>query len=545
MLHPSALGTLYDTLQKTVARFGERPAYAVPPMANRRYHPGGIAFTWAQTAAEVERRRSWYAQAGYGRGHRVAILFEQRPEFIFHHFALNALGVSVLPVNADHQPDEIAYALGHSSASLALAIPSRMDDMREAVRSLASPPTLGIFDDLSAPAPPPRGKRRDEAPGPQTEAVVLYTSGTTGRPKGCLLTNEYFHNFGASFITRGGPLALREGLERLYNPLPLHHANALSISLPALLLTGNCMVFPDRFHASTWWEDIMTCEITAVQFQGVIPNILLKLPPDPRERQHAIRFALCAGIEPSWHATFEERYGFPLIEMWAMTETGRIIAAHDEPRMIGTHAIGRAYPGFDARVVDAQDRDVPDGIPGRFLIRDSAAAPRHGFFAGYLDDEAATEDAWRGGWFHTGDIVTRGETGMLSFVERAKNIIRRAGENIAAAEVEACLVAHAALKQVAVIAVPDELREEEVMACVVVRDPATANETLAHDLVRWCCDRLASFKAPGWVIFVDHLPTTSSQKVHKIHIFPAGTDPRTLPGARDLRELKGRTKVQR
>ena len=545
MRDPLAVGTLYGTLQQTVARFGERPAYAVPPMANRPYHPAGITFTWAQTAAEVETRRRWYEQAGYGCGHRVAILFEQRPEFVFHHFALNALGVSVIPLSPDHQPEEIGYVLGHSGATLALAISSRMNDLREAARRLASPPALGVFDDLTAVAPPPRGARRDEPLGSETAAVVLYTSGTTGRPKGCLLTNDYFHQFGASFVTRGGLLTLREGVERLYNPLPLHHANALSISLPALLLTGNCLVFPDRFHASTWWDDMIACGITAVQFQGVIPNILLKLPRDPRERQHAIRFALCAGIEPSWHASFEQRYGFPLIEMWAMTETGRIVAAHQEPRMIETRAIGRAYPGFEARVVDAQDRDVPDGVPGQFLIRNSAEAPRRGFFAGYLDDEAATEEAWRGGWFHTGDIVTRGETGMFFFVERAKNIIRRAGENIAAAEVEACLVAHEGVKQAAVIAVPDELREEEVMACVVTHDPGCANDALASELVRWCCDRLASFKAPGWLIFVDRLPTTGSQKVHKIQLFPPGTDPRTQPGARDLRELKSRAKAAR
>ena len=541
----TAFGTLYETLQQTVARFGERPAYAVPPMAGRSYHPDGVTFTWSQTATEVEKRRRWYAQAGYGAGHRVAMLFEQRPEFVFHHFALNALGASVVPLSPDHRPDEIAYVLAHSGATLALAVPSRIDDLRQALRMVASPPGLAVFDDLTDPPPQPRAARRDEPPGLQTEAVVLYTSGTTGRPKGCLLSNDYFHHFGSSFVRCGGPLALREGVERLYNPLPLHHANALSISLPALLRTGNCLVFPDRFHASTWWDDMIACAITAVQFQGVIPNILLKLAPDPRERRHTIRFALCAGIEPSRHAAFEERYGFPLIEMWAMSETGRIIAAHDEPRMIGKHAIGRAYPGFDARVIDAADREVPDGVPGEFVIRHSSEEPRRGFFAGYLDDEAATEEAWRGGWFHTGDVVTRGETGMFFFLERAKNIIRRAGENIAAAEVEACLVEHDSVKQVAVIAVPDEVREEEVLACVIVRDGAAPSDELARDLVRWCCERVATFKAPGWVIFVEHLPTTSSQKVHKIQLFPSGVDPRTHPGARDLRELKNRPKAVR
>jgi len=542
-MHLAVAPTLYDTFQSTVARFPERDAYAVPPMADRPYHPDGISFTWRQTAEEVERRRRWYEAAGYGPGDRVAILFEQRPEFVFHHFALNALGASVVPLNADHQPDELGYVLGHSQATLALAIDSRMNDLRAALRTLQTPPPLLRFDDLSRPAPSPRGSRGAAVRGSLAEAGLLYTSGTTGRPKGCVLTNDYFHHFGASFVLRGGPLALREGEERLYNPLPLHHANALSISLPAMLMTGNCLVFPDRFHASTWWDDVIACKITAVQFQGVIPNILLKRPPDPRERTHAIRFALCAGIEPTRHATFEERFGFPLIEMWAMTETGRIIVAHDEPRQIDTRAFGRAYPGFDARVVDASDRDVPAGTSGEFVIRNSAEEPRRGFFDGYLDDPAATAEAWRGGWFRTGDVVTRDQTGMFAFVERAKNIIRRSGENIAAAEVESCLVAHEAVRQAAVIAVRDELREEEVMACIVAHDAARADDALAADLVRFCIERLATFKAPGWVLFLDRLPTTSSQKIHKINIFPDGTDPRSLSAARDLRPLKSRTKV--
>ena len=128
--------------------------------------------------------------------------------------------------------------------------------------------------------------------------------------------------------------------------------------------------------------------------------------------------------------------------------------------------------------------------------------PRHGFFAGYLKNAEATEEAWRGGWFHTGDVVRQDDDGMLYFVDRKKNIIRRSGENIAAAEVEACLQAHEAVAQVAVLAVPDELREEEVMACVVPMAGVVGDRALASQLQDWCLARLAYFKAPGWVLFV-------------------------------------------
>ena len=173
-------------------------------------------------------------------------------------------------------------------------------------------------------------------------------------------------------------------------------------------------------------------------------------------------------------------------------------------------------------------------------MRCAGADPRHGFFSGYLKNPDATAEAWRGGWFHTGDAVRQTEDGMLVFVDRKKNIIRRSGENVAAAEVEAVMQAHEAVKQVAVLAVPDEVREEEVMACVVPMSGVTADRALAERLSDWCLARLAYFKAPGWVLFVDHLPTTGTQKIQKTQIFPRGEDPRRRAGAIDLRDRKRR-----
>jgi crotonobetaine/carnitine-CoA ligase len=224
-----------------------------------------------------------------------------------------------------------------------------------------------------------------------------------------------------------------------------------------------------------------------------------------------------------------------------MTETGRIFADCIEPRAIRTRAFGRPRDGFEARVVDEQDRDVAPETPGELVVRwGGAEGPRHGFFGGYLKNDEATEEAWRGGWFHTGDVVHRAADGMLVFVDRKKNIIRRSGENIAAAEVEATLQAHEDVAQVAVVAVPDEIREEEVMACVVPMPGTTPGRALAERLCDFCLERLAYFKAPGWVLFVESLPTTGTQKVQKAQIFPRGEDPRRRPGAVDVRPRKKR-----
>ena len=538
----STYGTLFETLHRTVAKYANRPAYAVPPMAGRTYHPQGWEINWSQTLAGVEEKRRIYERAGFRRGHRVAILFDQRPEFFFHYYALNALGVSVVPVNPDYRREEIRYVVEHSEASLAIAIDSRMEDMTTVVRGIGGIEAVS-FDRFPDELPRPRATAQGGTPDFDTEAALLYTSGTTGRPKGCILTNEYFHTFGSCYLSLGGRLDFREGEERLYNPLPLHHANALSVSTPALLLCGGCLIFPDRFHASTWWKDLIATRATAAQFQGIIPNILLKLPPAPEERTHSVRFSLCAGVEPSQHEAFEQRFGFPVVEMWAMTETGRLISDSKEPRAIHTRSFGRPNAWVEARAIDDQGRDAPHGTPGELVIRHSEDAPRKGFFSGYLKNPEATEEAWRGGWFHTGDAVMRDESGCFYFVDRKKNIIRRSGENIAAAEIEACLNAHERVKQVAVLAAPDEVREEEVMACVIAKQPEDVadparREALARELFDWCYERMAYFKAPGWILFMDSLPLGTSAKLQKIHIFPAGTDPRTREGVIDLRPLK-------
>ncbi|MGH6619692.1 MAG: AMP-binding enzyme [Alphaproteobacteria bacterium] len=172
-------------------------------------------------------------------------------------------------------------------------------------------------------------------------------------------------------------------------------------------------------------------------------------------------------------------------------------------------------------------------------MRHSVATPRRGFFSGYLKDDPATEAAWTGGWFHTGDVVVRATDGMLRFVDRKKNIIRRSGENIAAAEVEAVLLTHPDVRQAAVMAVKDELREEEVLACIALKQPQSA-EAAAKTLFRHCLDRLAYYKAPGWIHVVDNLPTTGTQKIQKHSIYPGGTDPRTVAGIIDLRDRKRR-----
>jgi acyl-CoA synthetase (AMP-forming)/AMP-acid ligase II len=304
--------------------------------------------------------------------------------------------------------------------------------------------------------------------------------------------------------------------------------NALAVSTTAMILSAGCVVQLDRFHPKTWWRDVVDSGATIVHYLGVMPAILMNLPETPNN--HRVRFGYGANANPKDHAAFEARFGFPLIEAWAMTETGggALVAASREPRHVGTRCVGFPPAGLEISISETQE----------LLVRSAGADARRGFFSGYLKDDKATEEAWRDGWFHTGDAVRRGPDGALHFVDRLKNIIRRAGENIAALEVEAAMAGHPAIAQVAVIAVPDSVRDEEVMACVVLKEQALLCRETALSIQDWCLARLAYFKAPGHVAFLDALPTTATNKVQKAKLADFAVK---AADSFDLRDRKKRT----
>jgi acyl-CoA synthetase (AMP-forming)/AMP-acid ligase II len=534
--------TIGETFFRAAQAYADQSFLAVPANAARSYHPAGVEISYGDAEKAVRALMQTYAAAGYGVGHRIALLIENRPEHLLHKLAMNALGVCCVPLNPDHRPRELAYVLDHARVDLVVVLASLEAQLRQGMAQAEhSQAQLALFEDLPSGLAPASRKAASTTPEPATAASILYTSGTTGRPKGCVLSHGYELAAGAWYASRGGLAAFGEACERIYNPLPLFHVNASIFSFYCAMLKGNCQVQTDRFQPSRWWTEVFESKATVVHYLGVVVPMLLGQAGHAHERGHAVRFAIGAGVEPQRHAAFEQRFGFPLIEIWGMTEMVRAIIDNEEPRQVGTRAFGRAQPGVEVRVVDDNDVDLPDGQAGEMLVRHSAATPRRHFFSGYLDDEAATEAAWRGGWFHTGDIITRDASGLLRFVDRRKNIIRRSGENIAAAEVEALLQAHPLVEQVAVLAVKDEVREEEVLACIVLKNRSPADPAAtARLLFDHCHANLAYYKAPGWLWLTDSIPTTATQKIQKHQLFEPGLDPRSLSGMMDLRALKKR-----
>ena len=541
MISTDDTSTIGETFLRAAARYADKPFLSVPANAARSYGADGQDISYGEAAQAVQALMRLYAEAGYGVSHRIALLVDNRPEHLLHKLAMNAMGACCVPLNPDHRPREMAYVLDHAQVDLVVVLGSLQAQLQLGLAQCTScKAQVVLLEQAGQGLPPARRQAASATPNAATPASILYTSGTTGRPKGCVLSHGYELAAGAWYATRGGLCTFGEGCERIYNPLPLFHVNASIFSFYCAMLRGNCQVQTDRFQPSRWWTEVYESKATVVHYLGVVVPMLLGQAPHPHERDHCVRFAIGAGVEPQRHQAFEDRFGFPLIEIWGMTEMVRAIVDSDATRAVGTRAFGRVTPGLEVRVVDDDDADLPAGEPGEMIVRHSAAAPRRHFFSGYLDDEEATQAAWRGGWFHTGDIVTRDAKGLLRFVDRRKNIIRRSGENIAAAEVEALLQSHPLVENVAVLAVRDEVREEEVLACVVLQDPAADRAAAARVLFDHCMSHLAYYKAPGWLWFTDAIPTTATQKIQKHQLFEPGQDPRSLPGMLDMRALKKR-----
>ena len=535
------MNTVYETFTASASRYPDNDFLHIPAQACKHYADASITLAYRETAEQVEALKATYANLGYGPGHRVALMLENRAEFFLHWFALNGLGCSVVPINHEMAAEEQAYIINHSEAGLLLLLPDLAPILKALQPLLENQPTCvttGHLEQLPAPASP----ARDEQPDLASECALLYTSGSTGKPKGCILDNQYYLLSGQRYVELGGLCRVEPGQDRLITPLPLVHMNAMACSTLAMIISGGCVVQLDRFHPRSWWQSVRDSKATIVHYLGVMPAMLLNLEPADDDFSGQVRFAFGAGVNPKHHAAFEQRFGFPLIEAWGMTETGNngAIIASEEPRHVGSSCFGRPPAHLQLRMVDEQGQDVPAGEPGELLLRHVGDDPGKGFFRGYLKNPEATAEAWQGGWFHTGDVVRQDPDGGMYFVDRRKNVIRRSGENISALEVEAALSQDPAVAMVVVCPVPDEIRGDEVMACVIPAQGCTRDRQAAQEIASRALDTLVYFKIPGYIAFYDSLLLTVSEKPKRADIKALARATLDAGEGHDVRHLKKR-----
>ena len=538
--------TVYATFRESAARHAQSDFLHIPTRACAGYHsgedgaPASLDISYAQAAARVEALLGDYRRAGYGPGHRVALLLQNRPDFFYHWLALNGLGASVVPVNDEMAPEEQAYILNHSEACLLVHLPELAD--RVAALQPLLDTALPARTSAAAKAPAAPSPAATDTPDLTSECALLYTSGSTGKPKGCILSNEYYLLSGRRYIELGDLCAIEPGRDRLITPLPLVHMNAMACSSLAMIMTGGCLVQLDRFHPRSWWQSVRESRASIVHYLGVMPAMLLNLPPADDDFSGQVRFAFGAGVNPKHHAPFEQRFGFPLIEAWGMTETGNhgAIIASSEPRHVGQSCFGVPPEHLEIRLVDETGASVPAGDPGELLVRHRGENPRRGFFSGYLKNPEATAEAWADGWLHTGDVVRQAADRSMYFVDRRKNVIRRSGENISALEVEAALAEDPAIAMAVVCPVPDEVRGDEVMACVIAAPGSDGDLAAAEQIARRALDTLVYFKIPGYVGFFTELPLTPSEKPKRAEIKALARARLDAGDCHDVRHLKKR-----
>jgi carnitine-CoA ligase len=440
--------------------------------------------TVAEMRDAAARRAGGLASAGIGPGDRVAVISENRLEVLELWLGCAWVGAVLVPINTALKGTQLEHVLSDADAKLVV----REDELGG----------LPVGDSVE-----PRAVQ------PGDPAAILYTSGTTGPSKGVICPQEQWYWWA---LLTGEVLGIGTD-DVLYTNLPLFHTNALNTFCQALL-AGATFALGPRFSASRFWARCAEAEGTVTYLLGPMVSILLRQAPSPGDRRHRIRIALAPATGAELHEPFRERFGVELIDGWGSTETNIVLSNTHHDNRPGT--LGRVLEPFEARVVDEENSDVPDGTPGELVVR---SREPHAFATGYFGSEEATAEAWRDGWFHTGDRVVRDPDGPFRFVDRIKDVIRRRGENISAFEVEQALQSHPDVAAAAVIPVPAELGEDEVMACVVPREGATFKPA---ELVAFSAERLASFAVPRYVELVRELPLTPSGKVEKYKLRERG-----------------------
>ncbi len=479
----------------------------------------GERLSFSAAHADARRVAGFLAAQGVEPGDRVAVLLPNGVDFARAWMGLGFLGATAVLLNTELRGAFLRHQLDNCGARLAIvdaALLGALDELEGRPGQLERLVIAGEGASGGAGferagwegwrgAPP----REGAPPAPHEIAAVMYTSGTSGPAKGVLMPHAHCYLYGLGAIEA---VALRPD-DVYYIVLPLFHANGLLMQLGATLIAGARAIVRPRFSATAWLDDVRAHGATVTNGLGVVPAYVTAQPPTPHDRDHRLRAMLNAPNAPAHEAILRERFGIrDVVSGFGMTECNIPIWGR----------LGQSRPGaagwvyqrhFEVMIADPEtDRPVPAGAIGEILVRPKTA---WGFMAGYLDLPDKTVEAWRNLWFHTGDAATMDAEGVVTFVDRLKDCIRRRSENISAAEVEAVVAELPGVKEVAAYAVPSDVPggEDEVMLAIV---PAEAPERFdPAALVAQADARLPRFAQPRFVELVSELPKTATGKVQR------------------------------
>jgi fatty-acyl-CoA synthase len=459
-------------------------------------------------------------ELGVRRGDRIALIMENSPEFVHVLFGAANLGAVVVPVNFRLAAPEIAYLLTDSGAmtlavsdrfaslaSAALAACSGRHGVRQVITEtvdggLAGLPTATVGS-LIAGTVERRGP--DPVIGGDDVSVIMYTSGTTGSPKGAMLTHANMQWNAINMLTVGDGMS---GSTVTIAVAPMFHIGALGLSVLPVLYAGGTVVMVRAFDPSRTLELIEKHSVTSQFMVPAMWSLLSQVPDFDSHDVSSVRWALCGGAPcPLPVIEFYQQRGWRFLEGFGMTETSPSVLLLDEEFVV-SHAgsVGRPFMHVDVRIVDLEDHDVAVGEVGELVLRGPNV------FAGYWGRPVETAEVMRGGWFHSGDLGRFDTDGFVTLVDRKKDMIISGGENVYPIEVEQVLFRHPLINDVAVIGVPDPKWGETVLAVVV---PAASSGLDCDVVIAHARERIAHFKCPRRVEFVDELPRNATGKILK------------------------------
>jgi crotonobetaine/carnitine-CoA ligase len=480
---------------------------------------GGLSRTYQEFFSGVKKAAAMFSGMGVQKGDRVCLFLPNCIEYVYSWFGLSLIGGIAVPVNTAYKRDEMAYILNNAEVKGLVTDPSLFDVAGAAAEMAPSVQVKllrGVEGDVPAgwtdyavahAAVKPLATLPEISPN--DISMLVYTSGTTGNPKGVMCTHLMYVAAGQGFAH----WTQATSDDRFFTCLPYYHANIQYYSTMGALAAGGTLVVVDRFSASRFWGQVRDAKATVVNFIGMMMPVLSKNDPSPDDKDNTVRlFYGSPSFPPEFLGAFQERFDTNIIVGFGMTETcfGTIENIGEE-RRAGSSGGPRQHPqpGFEnqVRIADAVT-GVHVGVDtvGEITIHNPAIMP------GYWRNDEQNAETLRDGWLYTGDLGWVDSEGFLYFVDRKKDIIRRRGENISSQEVENVVKRHPKVLDCAVLAVPSELGEDEVKAYVTPREGATPDP---EELVYWCAENLAYFKVPRYWEVRDELPRTPSLRVRK------------------------------
>jgi crotonobetaine/carnitine-CoA ligase len=486
-----------------------------------------MRLTWGEFDTRVRRVAAGLAELGVRPGDRVAGLLDNGPALIETWFATLAIGAVWVPINTALRGSFLSHVLADCAAGVLVAEADQLDLVFAVWDDIPDLHYVVSVDDIGRPAraeiPPGRGafvrsiRELRDAPAvrqvfaaqPGDLACLVYTSGTTGVSKGCMLPHNYLMS-----LSRQG-LFDRRADEPVFTSLPLYHLNAMTSVILTLVLGSRAMI-GRRFSVSRFWPLVEQSGAKFVNLLGPMAMMLANAPDDDAMRRckGQLRRVLSAPFPEHAQRVFRERFGVQEVNPgggYGMTEAALLTANPDwEPLPPGS--TGRRWHMFDVRIVDDADRELPAGAVGEVVCRPNYP---NIMFQGYWRRPAATLEAFRNLWFHTGDLGRFDDNDCFFFVDRKKDYIRRRGENISSMELENVLQQHPEVDEVAAYGVPSELGEDEVQVSIVRRPGSLLS---AEALCEWAVERLPHFAVPRYIEFVAALPRSATGRVRKVEL---------------------------